>query len=51
MITNLSNYSLNLVGYFKGGGKGLCNIKDLLLSKEHECFVVEVQDASTEDIA
>lgn len=37
----ISNSSLNLVGYFKSWGKELCNLKDLLLTKEHEFFVVK----------
>ena len=40
MATNLSNSSLNLVGSFESGGNGLYHFKDLLLSREHEFFVV-----------
>lgn len=40
MATNLSSSSLNLVVSSESGGKGICNVKDLLLSRAHEFFVV-----------
>ena len=53
MANNLFNMSLNLVESSESGDKGLCNLKDLLLSRGYEFFVVlggGVQDTSTKDI-
>lgn len=45
MATDVSNSSLNLVISSESGSKGIWNLKDLLLSRAHEFFVVERKGA------